>query len=470
MARGQRQGVGSMMVWMILFVALWLTSTVVLVILYTGQEELRTENARFAQANERLISRSEQSSLALFQQAKPGGPTVVGLLEGERARTAASATGVESDDAAAVSAKLEGVLGTIQSDAIVPDSRQFAGISFLEALTKLYEVYGVEHAVRSKAEERIAQLEGEVEELLQANGQQKSGFEKRAKEIGDQLADVEADRAEYRRERSTQVAQIEQSAEELRKQHDADLTEERQRTAQLEERVEQLQDRTAALHEKFAPLMIGPEPLAIARRPDGHILMAKPGDDVVYINLGRDDRLVLGLVFAVYASTGESGPARIPPDGRAKAQIRVVSINEQSADCEITRLAPNQVILEGDLIANPVYERDRSVGFLVAGEFDLDHDGVLDADGVETIESLIEQWGGSLSSELTALTDFVVLGRAPRRPRAVTDTASSAQVERNRRMQEAFDRYMTTVSTAKTLAVTVLTQEVFLSFLGYASG
>ena len=46
MAKGQQQGVNAITVWMIVFVALWLTSTVFLVILYTGQEELRTENLR----------------------------------------------------------------------------------------------------------------------------------------------------------------------------------------------------------------------------------------------------------------------------------------------------------------------------------------------------------------------------------------------------------------------------------------
>ena len=58
MAKGQLQGVGSITVWMIIFVALWLTSTVFLVILYTGQEDLNNELARLRTANDRLISGS----------------------------------------------------------------------------------------------------------------------------------------------------------------------------------------------------------------------------------------------------------------------------------------------------------------------------------------------------------------------------------------------------------------------------
>lgn len=470
MAKGQGRGIGSLTVWMILFVGLWLTSTVVLVILYTGQEELRNENARLAEDNQKLISRSERSSLTLFQQARKGGPTVVGLLEGARAATAQLATGVDTDDAAAVEVKLRDALRTIRTDNTVPESTRYADISFHDALTMLYEAFGGEHAVRIQAEQRVTQLEAEVATLAQANTQEKSGFEKRTREIGDQLADVEADRTRYRGERDTEVAQIEKAAEKQRKQHDTDLTEERQRSAALEGQVTQFQDRTRALQEKFAPLMVGPKQLVTARRPDGRILMAPPGDEVVYITLGRKDRLVLGLRFAVYSS-GKSNPVdNIPADGRAKAQIRVVSIEDHSAECEIVDLRPNEVILEGDLIANPIYDRDRAMGFLVAGEFDLDHDGVLDVGGASAIEALITNWGGTVSAELDALTDFVVLGRAPRRPRSTTEAPSGPLAERTRRLQQAYDHYNSTVNSAKTLAVTVLTQERFLSFLGYAPG
>ena len=46
MARSTQPGGGAGTIWMIVFAALWLTSTVFLVILYTGQEDLRNEAAR----------------------------------------------------------------------------------------------------------------------------------------------------------------------------------------------------------------------------------------------------------------------------------------------------------------------------------------------------------------------------------------------------------------------------------------
>jgi hypothetical protein len=465
MAKGQRQGVGSLTVPLIVFVALFCVSTVVSVIMYTGQEDLQNNNDRLTEDNKRMISSSERNSLKLFQDASASGPTVVGLLEGARAQTAFLATGEDGDDAAAIAVKLNDLLRVIQSDGGVEGGSRFANISYHEALTMLFESHSAEHALRVTAEERVAQLEAEVEQLVLANSQEKSGFEKRAKEIGDQLVDVEASRTQYRTERDAQVAQIETDSKEQRLLSDADLTEERQRSGRLEAEVALSQERTKSLQEKFADLLIGPEKLATARRPDGRIVTAVPGDNVVYINRGKGDRLVLGMRFAVY-DAGEG----IPPDGRAKAQIKVVTIDKNSAECEIMILAANQVILKDDLIANPIYERDRTVGFLVAGDFDLDHDGIPDRDGASTIASLISDWGGTISPELTAWTEFVVLGRAPRRPRVVSDTTSGPVAERARQMQQAYDKYQATLSSARSMSVPVLTQEVFLNFLGYARG
>ena len=54
MARVSQQSSGPITVWMIVFAALWLTSTVFLFIVYTGQEDVVSENKRPAEAKLRL--------------------------------------------------------------------------------------------------------------------------------------------------------------------------------------------------------------------------------------------------------------------------------------------------------------------------------------------------------------------------------------------------------------------------------
>ena len=91
-----------------------------------------------------------------------------------------------------------------------------------------------------------------------------------------------------------------------------------------------------------------------ARQADGRILTAFPGDDVVYIDLGAEDRLMLGLQFSVYSA--EMG---IPPNGQGKAQIEVVSIAPTSAECKIIRTTREDIVLVGGAHTNHIFELGR---------------------------------------------------------------------------------------------------------------
>ena len=142
-----------------------------------------------------------------------------------------------------------------------------------------------------------------------------------------------------------------------------------------------------------------------------------------------------------------------------------MSVFGKSSACRVKYVAPGEVIVSGDLIANPVFSADRALGFVVFGEFDLDHDGRADPDGVAQIEAIINAWGGKVAQEISALTDFVVLGHAPRRPRTSAD-GSTELSDRQQQIHRAWDAYQTAAATARNLSIPVMTQEVFLAFLG----
>ncbi|MEK6799628.1 MAG: hypothetical protein AABZ12_11735 [Planctomycetota bacterium] len=459
MAKGQQSGWNSITVWMIVFVGLWLTSTVVLVILYTGQEDMRNENARLAEENRRLVSPSELSSIQLAKSAQAGGPTVVGLIEEARSKTAEAATGEPADSVAAVREKRDQLLQTIVTEKLVPEAKTFAESSYHEALQRLYTAYKTSASARKAAEDRAARMEGEVARLAEADAQRQNEFDQRIKEATAKLAQSEGDRANYRTERDKGVDKLEKDIEELRKRSTDELTKERQLRQSAEQRLAEVQERFAVQQEKLGGLLIGPEHLAPARKPDGKILTAVPGDPIVYVNLGAKDTLTLGLQFAVYsAQTG------IPPDGRGKAQIEVVAILPTSAECRIVWVAPNQVILDDDLIANPIYDPAKPPTFLVVGEFDLDRDGTLDRNGGAAVKALVTNWGGRVSEELTPLTDFVVLGAPPRRAKTTGDAAAGGAAA-----DSEWTRYSQIAESARAMSVPVLTQDVFLNFLGYSA-
>jgi len=357
------------------------------------------------------------------------------------------------------------VLRTIQSDSLVPKADAFQDLSLHEALTRLYESFKAELDLRQAAEDRATQLEGEAAQYVEASAKQKDDFEKRAKETVQQLAQCESDRSTYRGDRDKVVEKLEREFEDGRKRNDVELTKERQARAAAEKRLVDLQRRLAAQQERLGDLLIGPEKLATARQPDGKVLTAVPGDDAVYVNLGRRHGLVLGLQFAVYSS--QTG---IPEDGRGKAQVEVVSIGESSSECGIVSVSGNQVIVANDLIANPVFDPDRPLTFVVLGEFDLDRDGNLDRDGAGTLEALITNWGGKVAGEVTPLTDFLVLGAAPRRPKSPAEAGAAGSAPAAAPSDPtaiAWNRYNEISDQAKTMSVPTLTQDVFLNFLGY---
>jgi hypothetical protein len=272
------------------------------------------------------------------------------------------------------------------------------------------------------------------------------------KDAAAQLTQCLDERTATRTEREKTIERLEQDLDQTRQKTTGELTEERQARLASEQRLAELQERFVAQSEKISGSAIGPEQLATARQADGQILTAVPGEDVVYINLGAKNTLTLGLHFAVYAA--DTG---IPADGKGKAQVEVATIFPTSAECKILWKAPNALLMEGDLIANPIYDPSKPPTFLVLGEFDLNKDGAMDRNGAANVEALISNWGGKVSKELTPMTDFIVLGAPPRKPRPNAPPGPNE-----------WENYNQTVETARTMSIPVMTQNVFLNFLGYS--
>ncbi|MFQ5414786.1 MAG: hypothetical protein ACE5E6_10045 [Phycisphaerae bacterium] len=449
-------------VWMIVFAGLWLVATVFLVVLYLDQEQLRNDAAKLRSLKNRAISDAEDRSIELAKDAREGGPTVARLLEDARAETALLATGNAADLPAAVRSARDMVVESIIRDKRVSNPARFADMSLSDALKSLYGEYVTCHDLQFEAEQRKSELESEVERLTALTSRQKADFDEQIQAFTDRLAALERDHNAYRRDRDAAVTSIEQEAEARQKQLREDLERANERSATALKEASRNEARVADLRKKYGDLDIRPATLVTARQPDGAILRAVPGDPVVYIDLGRRAGLTLGLPFTVYSS--ETG---IPPDGKGKARIEVVSISDSFAVCKIVRVARSEVILAGDVIANPIYDRNRPLSFLVIGEFDLNRDGQRDRDGLDTIEAFVRSWGAVVADELTALTDFVVVGAAPP-PGRPSGEVPPELAEQNDAVRRVHQRYTDALQGANSMHVPILTQDVFLNFLGYS--
>ena len=209
----KREGVNGITISMIVFAALWLASTVFLIILYTGQDALIQDNAKNLALADRCISPAELRSLAQAKLAQDNGPTIVGILEGDRGITAKFATGEPTDNAAAVKSKHDQLLEGIKGDGFVPQAEGFEDMSYHEALSRLYDAFKAERELRKTAESAANDLKTQVASMTEAQEKLKADFDKKTKDAEAQLAQVESDRTAYRAEKDKALEKIEREFE-----------------------------------------------------------------------------------------------------------------------------------------------------------------------------------------------------------------------------------------------------------------
>ncbi len=464
MAQARSQSTGgftAVHAWMIGFVFLWLTTTVLLVWLYTEQEDLKNTTVQLQKENNRL-ARSGDKSLPWYGQSSDTGASMASLLEDARKQTAMLAVGEEVPDVAAARSKVEAFFGQIRQEGLVSDVTVYDQLQMLPGMKFLYEEFRGRHQLHAEANTRAVGAESRLREAIENHDRIETEFRATSDALKEQIVKLEKERANYYAERDKEVDDLGRNMDDMRQEHSRDL---QSRANEIEERNQkygELQSRYAELQTKLGELQIKPGEQLSLRREDGRITLVD--GLAVYINLGSNHQLTPGLQFAVYPATG------IPADGRTKARIEVLRIYEDISECRILAIDPSDVVVKDDLIANPVYDPRRPLRFVVVGEFDLDGDGQDDSEGVERVASLIGHWGGEVADSLTSRVDFVVAGFAPQVPHFITTPGSTRDrddEERDRIIRQRLERYNEVLASAAALSIPVLTQDVFVQFLGF---
>ena len=138
----------------------------------------------------------------------------------------------------------------------------------------------------------------------------------------------------------------------------------------------------------------------------------------------------------------------------------------------ITKSELIKPILQGDIVANLIWDTDRTNVFVIAGDFDLDNDEQIDNNGADKIKTLIEKWGGRVDDALSIDTNFLVLGKQPQ----VLQKPTVEEVDIDPRAMEVYnaslqrlDRYNGLRDQAQSLWIPIFTFDRFLYFIGYKS-
>ncbi|HRX86201.1 MAG TPA: hypothetical protein P5572_14370, partial [Phycisphaerae bacterium] len=288
-ARAQGQGgFSAIHVWLIVFVALWLTSTVLLVILYLDQEK-NVGTANELRDNLAKVISSEGKRLPQWTESKTGtGNTTVDLLEAARASTAELVSGNPSDQPATLRSNFDSTVSVIQQDpTIQAGGAPFAASTYAGALDDMFQRYKAAAAARQEAQAAVAKMTGELNALRATQTGQKDEFVAQAQALRDEIVKVRQQYDALQTAHQQQVADFEQKLAAKDKQCNEDVEQQRERTADCMTDYNQLYARFEQLSDKLGQSQVSPLPLATARMADGKILNAKPGENVVYIDLGK---------------------------------------------------------------------------------------------------------------------------------------------------------------------------------------
>ncbi len=228
--------------------------------------------------------------------------------------------------------------------------------------------------------------------------------------------------------------------------------------------LEMAQDMMKRAQEEVMSIKPPPDANVPAYRPDGQIILIDDQTQVVHLNIGGNEHVYRGLTFTVY-DRGTS----VPKDGKGKAEIEVFDVAKTYSAARITS-EPKRPILQGDIVANLIWDSDKENVFVIAGDFDLDNDGRIDYDAADKMKSLIEKWGGSVADAISIDTDFLVLGKQPQVLQKPTLEEAEVDPRAPQRYEASLQRltlYNQLRSQAQALWVPIFKYERFLYFIGY---
>jgi len=194
---------------------------------------------------------------------------------------------------------------------------------------------------------------------------------------------------------------------------------------------------------------------------DGHIVSIAEQGSVGYGDLGKKDGVLLGMTFSIFGQS-DLGRANASP----KAECRIVRVMQDA--CELRIYYPYKgasPVISGDVLLNPVYDRERRLRFVLVGKMDINGD---DLDETEQLKALIQEFGGKVDPTLTVQTDYLVVGEQPSvpSPPAAGDSPMVKQMYGDARNR--FIEYTKALAEAESFSIPILNLNRFMGLVGIA--
>lgn len=414
----------------------------------TELADMRTSMNAFVRSGEREADEVK----AIVQAAAAANKSAIGHLRDSLGEAVSRVTGVRTDTVDQMRAKLQRINAHEGANLIQVINDRNAQIARLQASVQQAEAAAQRAQTDLRNEvERVQALERTHTQTLAALTQQLEAYK----------GEVDTYRTRTIELQNFMNAQIERARQAFEAEKDA-------LTAQLldaKTTVATLQDQLNKLKATRTETLRPTDEFALV---DGEVIGVNPSENQVFINIGRRDKVVLGMRFSVYASASAIRPDAEGNYPRGKAIIEVVRIDQNQSVCRVvpgSEIRGNPII-RGDVIANPLYDPRKVYKFVVFGNFDPEGTGVATPAGRDRVSALITQWGGQVIGELAGDVDFLVLGERPMIPPPPPPTAPFEIVREYMRLRGEADEYDRLQAQAIATSVPILNQNRLRTLIG----
>ena len=476
MPAGKPAQSNAMLYTVVTFVALFIIAATCAVIFYVKAEEYRTQKETADQNLRKFADPSEQGNIAKVVGKTAEGKSAVGSLAGHIDFLVAAITGESAEALKEINAsekvnnagiELNKALKELGPDSLLATGGQTQAVSLLQQIRALKAELDKGRMAVATIQKRLDDLQGDFDAAQEAWRQaeakliaEKDNYQQLADKVQKQYDDL---KAQMDRSTEEQVANVTAKLDAAREQLG-------EREAQIQTLQSKLTETETALNQQLAKLeAIKPKPdiEVAAFQPDAKIVRIDLQTGVVYLNLGSDDHVYVGLTFAVY---DKNEP--IPEDGQGKAEIEVFNVGQKVSAARISRSSVKKPIVPEDIVANLIWDPKVANDFVIVGDFDFNQDGRIDPEGAERIAELVGRWGGRIVENVAIDTDFVIVGDEPvvgTRPTGEDLNADPDVAQRYQRAVDRSARYTQLVARARELSVPVFNQKRFLYLIGYES-
>ena len=453
MAARTNTGMG-VLVALVIFIMLTITLLLLLMLFYTkydkavrAQEAMETNTRQFVRQDERtrddigrLVAEAGEQNKSLVAYLRDrnqdltrriaGNPNLSPTQLEERLKQ----LDVAEDDS------LSNAMGTLRtSNQDLENRAESLERELQDVQARLGEEVALREQMQANQQATIAALRQEIDLIKQSAEQYGTNVGEAEQRMEQRVADI---RAQY----DEQVATLAQQVEE----RDATLA--------------QLQDTVSSFQRRLREATVGS--LDESSLADGKVVRVLENDEI-FVDLGRDDHIVLGMTFNVYGSTTELRPDASGNVSPGKATVEITNIDQTTSTARIIRSTPGRAVLQDDILVNPVYDPNKKYAFFLFGQFDLDgENGPSDLE-TDIVRSRIDEWGGEVQDAFSGDVDFVVLGEAPIRPIEPPSGASDVIIRQYVRQRRFYEDYQNYLRQAERLSIPVLNQNRLLSLIGY---